>query len=100
MTSGELLPNTSAKRRGIGRADTTMQTEMLQVGGEPEGGRAKPALRLLAFSFEVGIRHDGATFNTAHLASLVFFFRDAIGYQATVGTGARGVLREWLWGLI
>jgi hypothetical protein len=54
VTSGELLPNTSVK------------------------GRANLALRLLAFPFEVGIRHDGATFNTAHLAGPVFFFCDAV----------------------
>jgi hypothetical protein len=73
VTSGELLPNTSAK------------------------GRAKPALRLLAFPFEVGIRHDSGTFKATHLAGIVFLFRDIIGDYATVGTGAWPIRWRKLW---
>ena len=40
--------------------------------------RTKPALCLLPFPFEVGIRHDSGTFNATHLAGIVFLFRDTI----------------------
>jgi hypothetical protein len=42
----------------------------------------------LGFPLEVGIGNNARTFNTAHLAGLVFLLRDAIGDQATVCTGA------------
>ena len=42
----------------------------------------------LGFPLEVRIGNDAPTFNTAHLAGLVFLLRDAIGDQATVCTGA------------
>ncbi len=45
-------------------------------------------LRSLGFPLEVRIGNDAPTFNTAHLAGLVFLLRDAIGDQTTVCTGA------------
>ena len=45
-------------------------------------------LRFLGFPLEVRIVNDAPTFNTAHLTGHVFRFRDAVGDQATVCTGA------------
>jgi hypothetical protein len=44
-------------------------------------------LRSLAFPLEVRIGNDASTFNTAHLAGLVFLLRDGVGDQARVCTG-------------
>ena len=41
------------------------------------------------FPLEVWIGNDTPTFNTAHLAGVVFFFRDAVGDHAMVCAGAR-----------
>jgi hypothetical protein len=72
VTSRSLLPNTSVK------------------GGE---------LRSLGFPLEVWIENDAPTFNTAHLAGLVFLLRDGVGDQATMCTVAGLAHREGLWGL-
>ena len=61
--------------------------------GDEEG------LRFLGFPLEVRIGNDAPTFNTAHLAGLVFLLRDAIGDQTTVCTGAGRAHWEGLWGL-
>ena len=50
---------------------------------------SEEGLRSLGFQLEVRIGNDAPTFNTAHLAGLVFLFRDAVGDQATMCTGAR-----------
>ena len=42
----------------------------------------------LGFPLEVRIRNDAPTFNTVHLAGLVFLLRDAIGDQTTMNTSA------------
>ena len=55
-------------------------------------------LRSLGFPLKVRIGNDAPTFNTAHLAGLVFLLRDAIGDQATVCTGAGRAHWEGLWG--
>ena len=56
-------------------------------------------LRSHGFPLKVRIGNDAPTFNTAHLAGLVFLLRDAIGDQATVCTGAGRAHWEGLWGL-
>ena len=45
-------------------------------------------LSLMWCVLEVRIGNDIPTFNTAHLAGPVFFFRDAVGDHATVCTAA------------
>jgi hypothetical protein len=56
-------------------------------------------LGCFGFSLDVRIGNDSPTFHTVHLAGLAFFFRDAIGDQATVCTGSGGAYRESLRGL-
>lgn len=50
---------------------------------------------------EVWIGNDASTFNTVHLAGLMFLFRDAIGDQAAVsadsGRGQWESLLDWFW---
>lgn len=38
--------------------------------------------------FEVRIGNDAPTFNTAHFTGVVFFFRDTVGEQTAMCTGA------------
>ena len=42
----------------------------------------------LGVLLEVWIRNDASTFNTSDFAGFVFLFRDGVGNQATVCTGA------------
>lgn len=56
-------------------------------------------LRSLGFLLEVRIGNDAPTFNTVHLAGLVFLLRDAVGDQTTVCTGGGRAHWESLWGL-
>jgi hypothetical protein len=91
-----LWPNTSAKRRGPVSGHDNADGSFIS-GYKNLNGRVNPVLLLLAFPFEVGIGHDGSTFNTAYHTGLVFFLRDTIGDQATMGTGA-GLFYRWrLW---
>jgi len=55
-------------------------------------------LRSLGFPLEVRIGNDAPTFNTAHLAGLVFLLRDAIGDHTSMCTGERRAHWEDLWG--
>ena len=48
----------------------------------------KEGLCILVFPLEVWIRNDASTFNTSDFAGFVFLFRDGVGNQATVCTGA------------
>jgi hypothetical protein len=45
-------------------------------------------LYALVVPLEIGIRNDASTFDTSDLAGLVFLFRDGVGDQAAVCTGA------------
>ena len=67
---------------------------------EPEGSNTdgRGRLRSHGFPLEVGIENDAPTFNTAHLAGLVFLLRDAIGDQTSMCTGAGWAHRERLRG--
>ena len=48
---------------------------------------------------EMRIGNDTPTFNTAHLAAVVFLLRDAVGDHAPVSTDAELAHWEGLWGL-
>jgi hypothetical protein len=50
--------------------------------------RWEKGLRSVGFPLEVWIGNEVPTFNTADLAIVVFFFRDAVGDQTTMSTGA------------
>ena len=84
---------TVAKYLSEGR-DTVSRERSLRVTTLMRGG-----LRSLGFPLKVGIGNDAPTFHAAHLAGLVFLLRDAIGDQATVGTGVRRAHWESLRGL-
>ena len=45
-------------------------------------------LYALVVPLEMGIRNDTPTFDTSDFAGLVFLFRDGVGDQAAVRTGA------------
>ena len=55
-------------------------------------------LRSLGCPLEVRIRNDASTFNTAHLAGLVFLLRDKMGDQAAVIASNGRAHWECLWG--
>jgi hypothetical protein len=55
-------------------------------------------LRSLGCPLEVRIGNDASTFNTAHLAGLVFLLRDIMGDQAAVIASNGRALWECLWG--
>jgi hypothetical protein len=59
---------------------------------------AGEGLRSLGFPLEVRIENDASTFNTVHLAGLVFLLRDAIGDQAAVFASNGRAHWECLWG--
>jgi len=74
---------TVAKYLSEGR-DTVSRERSLRVTTLIGGG----GLRSLGFPLKVRIGNDAPTFNTAHLAGLVFLLRDAVGDQATMCTSA------------
>ena len=84
---------TVAKYLSDGR-DTVSRERSLR-GSNIDGRRG---LRSLGFPLEVRIGNDAPTFNTAHLAGLVFLLRDAIGDQTSMRTGAGRAHWERLWG--
>ena len=51
-------------------------------------GNKYPLLQLHGFPLEMQIGNDTPTLNTAHLAGLVFLFRDAVGDHAVMCTDA------------
>ena len=56
-------------------------------------------LLLMLCVLEVRIGNDTPTFNTAHLAAVVFLLRNAVGDHAPVSTDAGLAHWEGLWGL-
>ena len=84
---------TVAKYLSEGR-DTVSRERSLRVATLMGGG-----LRFLGFPLEVRIGDDGSTFNTVHLADLVFLLRDGVGDHATMCTGGGRAHWEGLWGL-
>jgi len=54
----------------------------------PTSGEQNALLQLYGFPLEMRIGNDTPTLNTAHLAGLVFLFRDAVGDHAVVRTDA------------
>ena len=86
-------PGTVAKCLSEGW-NTVSRERSLRVATLMGGG----GLRSLGFPGEARIGNDAPTFDTAHLASLVFLLRDAIGDQATVCTGAGRAEWAGLWG--
>ena len=58
----------------------------------------REGLRFVGFRLEVWIGNDAPTFDTTHLAGLVFLLRDEIRYQATMCTGSRRAHWARLWG--
>jgi len=54
----------------------------------PPPGEQNALLQLHGFPLEMRIGNDTPTLNTAHLAGLVFLFRDAVGDHAVVRTDA------------
>jgi hypothetical protein len=59
--------------------------------------RWEEGLCSVGFSLEVRIRNESPTFNTAHLAGVVFFSRDVVGDQTTMSTGTGWAHWEGLW---
>lgn len=89
--SHNLLPNTSADGSRTGpRLGGGDKNRWIQRDIEAHGLREEKSVLLLSLgvSLEMRVGYDAATFNTSHHPSLVFFFRDAIGDQAAMGTGA------------